>query len=96
MIKMVSFSLYSPIPAKGLPEILVLPSLPVKEDVILKADQKQGLLIPVYVLHSAEHMVILFLHELFPVFLSPKENPTSTLALFLVDGYDFCYERCEF
>lgn len=41
-------------------------------------------------------MLILFLHELFPIFLSPKDNHTSTLpALLLVDGHDFCYEKCE-
>lgn len=40
---------------KGLPEILLLPSIPVKREVILKADQNQGLLIAVYTLHSAEH-----------------------------------------
>lgn len=44
----------------GLPEILLLPSLPVKEVVILKAEQNQGLLLPVYVLHWAEHCQWLF------------------------------------
>lgn len=62
------------------------------KEAMLKTDQNRELFIPMHVLYSAKG--IIFLHNLLPIFLSPKDNQTATVSeLLLAGGYDFCYEK---